>query len=179
MPRKRRGVLPPEEKRLWAKVAESITPLPGREPLEPPPPVEEKTATANPAAPPLPLPPKPRPKTIPPLAPIEQKLKRALRRGAEQVDARLDLHGLRQDAAHNRLIGFLRDSQSRGARVVLVITGKGGAPSIDETPRGVLRRMVPEWLSAPEMRNIILGFEEAPPHQGGSGALYVRLRRKA
>jgi DNA-nicking Smr family endonuclease len=37
--------------------------------------------------------------------------------------------------------------------------------------------MVPQWLALPELRGLVLGFEEAGPRQGGGGALYVRLRR--
>jgi DNA-nicking Smr family endonuclease len=61
-----------------------------------------------------------------------------------------------------------------------VITGKGGAGSGDPIfeERGVLRRAVPHWLRLPDLRTLVLGFEEASPHHGGSGALYVRLRRK-
>ena len=42
----------------------------------------------------------------------------------------------------------------------------------------MLRRSVPHWLPEPELRGIVLGFEEAPRHHGGGGALYVRLRRR-
>jgi DNA-nicking Smr family endonuclease len=45
------------------------------------------------------------------------------------------------------------------------------------TERGILRRMVPQWLALPDLRAVVLGFEEAGPRQGGGGALYVRLRR--
>ncbi|MEQ4597219.1 MAG: Smr/MutS family protein, partial [Methylobacteriaceae bacterium] len=44
--------------------------------------------------------------------------------------------------------------------------------------RGVLRRSVPHWLRGPELRGLVLGFEEAARHHGGGGALYVRLRRR-
>jgi len=63
---------------------------------------------------------------------------------------------------------------------VLVITGKGaaatGASLFEE--RGVLRRIVPHWLRLPELRPLVLGFEEAAQHHGGAGALYVRLRKR-
>jgi DNA-nicking Smr family endonuclease len=42
----------------------------------------------------------------------------------------------------------------------------------------VLRRVVPHWLRLPELRALVLGFEEAAPQHGGAGALYVRLRRR-
>ena len=58
---------------------------------------------------------------------------------------------------------------------MLVITGKGKAGA--ETERGVLRRQVPQWLSLPEFRSLVVGFEEAHIGHGGEGALYVRVRR--
>jgi DNA-nicking Smr family endonuclease len=103
----------------------------------------------------------------------------ALRRGRQGIEGVVDLHGLRQSEAHQVLRGFLHRSQAAGLKVVLVITGKGGAPT-DDSPfgeRGVLRRMVPHWLRLPDLRPVVVGFEEAAAHHGGGGALYVRLRR--
>lgn len=114
----------------------------------------------------------------PPLAPIERRLRTQLRRGQQGVEAAIDLHGMRQDEAHLALRSFLRREQARGTRLALVVTGKGGpAPALFGEERGVLRRMVPHWLRLPEMRGLVLGFEEAEQRHGGSGALYVRLRR--
>ncbi|MGQ4274320.1 Smr/MutS family protein [Terrihabitans sp. B22-R8] len=109
---------------------------------------------------------------------LEPKIARTLRRGGE-VDARIDLHGLRQDEAHARLRTFIRQAQWQGARVVLVITGKG-APLRDQPlfeERGVLRRNVPMWLAEPDLRDAVLSVTPAAPAHGGSGALYVRIRR--
>ena len=120
-----------------------------------------------------------------PLAAIERPLLRKISRGQQAIDAVLDLHGLRQHEAHERLRRFLHQSQFNQARMVLVVTGKGSAPSKSHDPllgerhgKGVLRRLVPDWLKMPDLRSVVLGFEEAAPHQGGSGALYVRLRRR-
>ncbi|MDB5644865.1 Smr/MutS family protein [Methylobacterium sp.] len=160
---------------------------------------------AAPKAPPKPAPPKPMPKTLakraasrpsplsktlpaPPVAPpspppqapgLERRVRLALRRGALQVDARIDLHGMYQAEAHGALIGFLMRARAAGHTHVLVVTGKGG-PTYDDafSERGVLRRSVPHWLRSPELRNVVLGFEEAARHHGGGGALYVRLRRR-
>ena len=123
---------------------------------------------------------RPAPPSPPLLAPIERRLKRELARGRGAIDAALDLHGLTQPEAHQALRGFLRHSQARGARLVIVVTGKGGP--LDEPGgwphgRGVLRRLTPHWLREPDLRSVVLGFEEAGRAHGGSGALYVRLRR--
>ena len=117
-----------------------------------------------------------------PLAPIERPLLRKISRGQQAIDAVLDLHGLRQHEAHERLRRFLHQSQVNHARLVLVVTGKGTSPAKTHDGeghgKGVLRRLVPDWLRMPDLRAVVLGFEEAAPHQGGSGALYVRLRKR-
>jgi DNA-nicking Smr family endonuclease len=106
-----------------------------------------------------------------------------LTRGAVAIDARIDLHGLTQAAAHRKLVRFLLDAQDSGARMVLVITGKGRAPKSQTADdfgtreTGVLRRVVPEWLSAADLRAVVVGFDEAAQSHGGSGALYVRIRK--
>jgi DNA-nicking Smr family endonuclease len=118
--------------------------------------------------------------SIPPLTRVDRRLKRELSRGRGAIDAALDLHGLTQAEAHQALRGFLRHSQARGARLVIVVTGKGG-PLGETGPwtseRGVLRRLAPHWLREGDLRSVVLGFEEAGRAHGGSGALYVRLRR--
>ena len=179
--RSRRGrTLSEADLALWRQVARSVKPLPGRPPIEP----EPVAAPVVPVAEPKPLGPtslKPSKQTVPaapPLAPLEDRLRTQLRRGQQSVEAVIDLHGLRQDEAHLALRAFLRREQGRGTRLALIVTGKGGAgtgPFGDE--RGVLRRVVPHWLRLPDLRPFVVGFEEAQARHGGSGALYVRLRR--
>ena len=115
-------------------------------------------------------------KKLPPLAPLGRRMKQRVARGKETIDGRLDLHGLTQSEAHAALLRFLRAASSRGARLVLVITGKGARAS--EGQRGVLKRQVPQWLGLPEFRALVVGFEDAHVAHGGEGALYVRVRRK-
>lgn len=97
-------------------------------------------------------------------------------RGRRDIDARLDLHGMTQARAHRVLLHFLQQASAEGLSFVLVITGKGRAAG-ETSERGVLRRQVPEWLSLPEFRSCVVGFEEAHIGHGGGGALYVRIRR--
>ena len=108
-------------------------------------------------------------------------MKRSVARGKDTIDARLDLHGLTQHEAHDTLLRFLRSASARDARLVLVITGKGklsGKRDVGgDRERGVLRRQVPQWLSLPEFRAYVVGFEDAAIAHGGEGALYVRVRR--
>jgi DNA-nicking Smr family endonuclease len=115
------------------------------------------------------------PVTAPPLAPIEPRLRHRVARGTLAIDARLDLHGMTQRRAHAALVAFLRRQQANGARLILVITGKGRRGSEEG---GVLQRQVPLWLEDEDLRPLVLGFERAAAAHGGEGALYVRIRRR-
>ena len=169
-----------EEIALWTEVARSVARRRGAALPTPSNPVRAARPPAPPpstAEPPAARPAKP---SAPPLAPIERRLKRELSRGRAAIDAAIDLHGLTQAEAHQALRGFLRHSQARGARLVIVVTGKGGPldePGPWPQERGVLRRLAPHWLSEPDLRTVVLGFQEAGRAHGGSGALSVRLRR--
>ena len=150
-------------------------------------------ASETPAAAPAPMsPPKPRVPAVAkgakasaaPLAEFERRKARQISSGRIEVDARIDLHELRQRDAHARLRAFLLEAHADGLRTVLVITGKGGDEPPDrlgdlagERQRGVLRRNVPHWLEEPELRAIVLSFTQAGVRHGGAGALYVQLRK--
>ena len=95
-----------------------------------------------------------------------------LRRGNYPIDARIDLHGLTQAEAHDRLGTFLAAAQVRGNRCVLVITGRGVRHG------GTLRAMTPRWLEEAPNRARVLSYAQAQVHHGGEGALYVLLRRR-
>jgi DNA-nicking Smr family endonuclease len=180
-PRRKRG-LSAEEHALWESVATQVKPLRKRHRVAKPPvvspEVEEKAAPkavasqTQPTPAPIIAPPRPAP---PPLAPIGRRERSHLSRGRKEIDARLDLHGMTQTRAHRALFGFLQRAHHDGLTFVLVITGKGKLGAGSE--RGVLRRQVPEWLSLPEFRTLVVGFEEAGIGHGGEGALYVRVRR--
>ena len=104
---------------------------------------------------------------------LDRRTKQKIARGNQTIDARLDLHGYTQAQAHDVLLRFLRATQSRGGRVALVITGKGGRGE----GGGALKRAVPLWLALPEFRSMVIGFDTAALGHGGEGALYVRLRK--
>lgn len=102
---------------------------------------------------------------------IPRKRLRELRNGDIRWEARLDLHGLRPDAARESLCNFI-DQQSRGmSRCLLVIHGKGGRHS--EEP--VLKNHVNHWL---QQLPQVLAFHSAIPRDGGTGAVYVLLKRQ-
>jgi DNA-nicking Smr family endonuclease len=113
---------------------------------------------------------------LPPLSTIDRRSRQKIARGRVEIDARLDLHGMKQNEAREHLSAFLHRVQARGKSLVLVITGKGTAAP-EGAERGVLRRAVPLWLALPEFRSLVIGFEAAAPAHGGTGALYVRIRR--
>ena len=119
--------------------------------------------------------PPPKKPVAPPLAPIGRRERSQLSKGKKEIEARLDLHGMTQARAHRALSGFLHRAHGDGLTFVLIITGKGKIGA--ESERGVLRRQVPQWLSQPEFRHVVVGFEEAHIGHGGAGALYVRIRR--
>lgn len=170
-----------EDQTLWQIVTRSIVPLKRRRMRRDQPEGARPSAKLqSKLAPPSSLrahaaPARPTTKAPPPLMPIDRRLKQRLARGQVDIDARLDLHGRTLSEAHAALLRFLHRAQGEGAKTVLVITGKGTADA--DRGRGVLRRQVPLWLALPELRNHVLGVEEAHAAHGGGGAFYVRLRR--
>lgn len=195
-----------DDRAVWQHTASSLSPLKrpkGRvlAALENMPPAEPITAKGLRAGLPRPAEPKlkagmmpppanapPQPeRRPPPLSDFDAKRAKKLRSGQVEIDARIDLHGMRQAEAHTALRGFLHASYRKGHRVVLVITGKGAPPgtksdepwgdTMGRSERGVLRRNVPIWLAEPELRAIVVSFTSAAIRHGGEGALYVHLRR--
>ena len=177
-----RRTLSEEERELWRGIARAVKPLrqravrkPNDEGAAPAPAKAAKTAKATKVVA-RPAPPPAKPPGPPPIAPLARREKQQLARGRTTIDKRIDLHGMTQAQAHTALAYFLRAAQHDGAKFVLVITGKGARGA--DSDRGVLRRQVPHWLRLPDLRDIVLGFEEAHVTHGGEGALYVRLRRQ-
>lgn len=103
-----------------------------------------------------------------------------MKRGKISPDSRIDLHGMTLAQAHPALIRFILNAQSHGHRMVIVITGKGRDRRDDgpiPAPRGLLRHNVPLWLSRPPLAACVLQVTDAHHRHGGSGALYVYLRK--
>jgi DNA-nicking Smr family endonuclease len=179
-----------QDAELWARIARTAEPLKKKNrvthvaaPPRLPQPMAGAAvkAKAKPLAQPLPKPPA-RSSLSPTASGLDRQTARKLDKGRLAVEARLDLHGLRQKDAHVALRKFLKWAQSQDYRHVLVITGKGslggeGRGFYDEEARGVLRQAVPHWLSHGDLAPLIVSFSEAPRRLGGEGALYVRLRK--
>ena len=178
----RRDDLSPDDRRIWARVAGSVTPrkpkkaalvIPGVAVVDPPAaPLPRGLARPRPAAPawspPVVAPPRPRghPEEL------EPRRQRRLSRERDPIEARIDLHGYGRFQAQDALTAFLMGAQARGYRSVLVVTGQGRRGGT-----GVIRASVHEWLQAPALRGVVSGFAAAARHHGGDGALYVTIRR--
>ncbi len=176
-----------DEAALWARVTGSAAPLKQRnrvsvrpEPAEPPRSLKKQPPSPSPS----PMQPKPvsRPRPIAGAVTLDRQTSRQLEKGRLTVEARLDLHGLRQRDALAQLRTFLKSAQARDLRHVLVITGKGTEPAAAKSfyeaeERGMLRQAVPRWLSEPDFASLVVSFSAAPRRLGGEGALYVRLRK--
>lgn len=120
-------------------------------------------------------------KTVPGL---DRNTSERLRKGKLFIEGRVDLHGMTRREAHSRLKSFLGSAHRQGKRCVLVITGKGSSTQMtDDAPfmgggrKGILKEEVPRWLMEPDLRRLVLDYREAQVKHGGSGALYVLLKR--
>ena len=166
---KKKPPLSGDDAALWAAVARTATPLQSRPVIAAEPaalsPSPKRQRNDGPAPPPA--------KHSNAPGAIDRRTTRRIARGAIAIDARIDLHGHTQAEAHRRLLDFLLSVQDSGGRLVLVITGKGAVGE----GGGVLRRMLPGWLSSPRFRPFVLGYDEAHRSHGGGGAFYVRLKR--
>ncbi|WP_294332064.1 Smr/MutS family protein [uncultured Sphingomonas sp.] len=190
-----RRTLAPEEAALWQKVIQSVTPLHVRAVPKPLPPEPE------PAAAPVPKPMTrrldvPTGKLVPsrPGRPaitlstpmpdtherrtLDASWDRRLSRGLVAPESSIDLHGHNLHAAYDRLDVGLAQAIAHGDRVLLLITGKPPRPE-SERPhaRGAIRAAVGDWLAASRHADRIAAVRQAHPRHGGSGALYIVLRR--
>jgi DNA-nicking Smr family endonuclease len=175
-----------EDKILWQRVTQHVTPLPGR---------LQKTDALTPAQKPAKTVGKtldsarkntqsrltiaasiPSAALVKPVdlrqgdrAGLDGRTQRRLFRGDVPLDRRLDLHGHTAARAQVKLQSFIENAAYSGCRCVLVITGKG---------TGVLQSHVPDWLKRAPLSGLVLALAEARRIDGGSGAFYVLLRRR-
>ena len=103
-------------------------------------------------------------------ASLPSKRVRDLRIGAIRWESRLDLHGMKADAAREALCRFIESQFQNSKRCVLIIHGKGG----HEGAPPVIKNLVNRWL--PQMEEV-LAFHSALPKDGGQGAVYVLLKK--
>ncbi|MGA9583537.1 MAG: Smr/MutS family protein [Allosphingosinicella sp.] len=172
--------LDPEEARLWAKVVESVRPLSGVDLPSVPSSRAEAGAQEAPkldpglrrgaAAPPPP------PARKPPGETLDGSWDRRLSRGLVAPDSMVDLHGHNLATAYDLLDRRLEQAIGSGARLMLLVTGKPPGPE-RSAKRGVIRGAVGDWLHASRHSGRIAAVRNAHPRHGGSGALYIVLRR--
>ena len=161
-----------DDRILWNLVARSARPLKGKAAVEIPDVIEPKPTPAAAPVNGVPAPAaKPKPQHV--AHSLDDQTLHKLKKGRLPIEGRVDLHGMTQDEAYSLLLTFLHRAHAGGIRYVLIITGKGSSSGGD----GILRRAVPAWLSTPAFRHLVSSHDHAARNHGGSGALYVRLRR--
>lgn len=176
-----------EEQAIWARVARSARPLPGRD-------VsflheighQHETSLAEIAAPFSKRRDAAKPLTIakPPAGrpageTLDGSWDKRIAKGDLRPDVSIDLHGETLASAHARLNRGLEAAIRQGHRVILLVTGKPAAenPRLPPTSRGVIRASVGDWLAASPFSDRIAAVRNAHPRHGGAGALYIVLRR--
>ena len=102
---------------------------------------------------------------------LSKKSIRNFKKGNVSIENRLDLHGFNEVEARNLLEEFINQSAESGRRLILVITGKG------QKGEGVIKNNIVSWLNTKGLRNKILAVTYASNKHGGSGALYILLRK--
>ncbi len=170
----RRGQEAGEDDVLWAQILKTVTPLKNRKAGPAPVPVQHRKTALRPSPQKTALSAAPRPGPRRPArspAPVERVRDRRVRTGRVSLDGRVDLHGLGHDRAQELLLQHLHRQHMRGARTILVITGRGAGD------QGVLRTSLVRWLNGSMFRTLVWGYAQAHPRHGGRGAWYVFLRR--
>jgi DNA-nicking Smr family endonuclease len=174
MPRR----LSPDEARLWARVVESVRPLEGSAAPDDPPELKSGEAPGpKPALSTRTKAPAPPSRRKGPGETLDASWDRRLSRGLVSPDATLDLHGHNLERAWTLLDRRLEQAIASGARVLLLVTGKPPGPERPVT-RGRIRAAVGDWLNASRHAGDIAAVRPAHPRHGGSGALYIVLRRR-
>ncbi|MDF8331965.1 Smr/MutS family protein [Novosphingobium cyanobacteriorum] len=182
-----------EEAALWRKVAETVTPLHPAKAVAPLPPAGG--AGGGPVVE-LPPPPKPQKGRVPPPRPVaaqpppptrpitqhglDASWDRKLARGGIEPDVTIDLHGMNLDQAHGRLVGGIGQALAMGYRVILLIAGKPrphGDHDLRGEKRGAIRAKLLDWLAHSPHASRIAAVRPAQPKHGGSGAVYIVLRK--
>ena len=187
-----RRKLAPEEAALWERVIATVKPMvkpvaapvavvmakpkpfpgEGRDPVASSPKLNPGLRRGTRLALPKPAPAKP------PANTLDGSWDRNLSRGLVSPETSVDLHGLSLALAYDRLDRGLAEAIARGDRVLLLVTGKPPRP-LSERPhaRGAIRAAVGDWLAASRHSSRIAAVRAAHPRHGGTGALYIVLRR--
>ncbi len=106
---------------------------------------------------------------------IQNGVYRKLRLGHYQVEARLDLHRRAIKQARQEVFSFIGEARHLGLRTLLIVHGKGHSKATGDKT-AVLKGYVNQWLR--ELEDV-QAFHSAQPQHGGTGAVYVLLRKSA
>lgn len=105
------------------------------------------------------------------LSDLPERMLDQLKKGKYEWQAGLDLHGYTLDEARAELETFLQDALSSRHRCVLIVHGKAWGGVADYP---VIKSHVNAWLrELPE----VIAFCSARPIDGGTGAVYVLLKK--
>lgn len=102
---------------------------------------------------------------------VQHGVFRKLKQGKYPMDARLDLHRMTVERARDEVFGFIRDSLAYDLRNVMIVTGRGNH---SQSAEAILKSYVNRWL--PEFDEV-QAYCSAQPSHGGTGAVYVMLRK--
>ena len=169
--------LSPEEQALWDRVVASVKPLAPRAAPQPPASTPPEPALAPPRSRAAPPAPRKAPQSPAPGTTLDGSWDRRLSRGLVQPDLSVDLHGHNLATAYSLLDRRLEQAISTEARLLLLITGKPPTADRRLSGRGAIRAAVGDWLAASRHAGAIAAVRNAHPRHGGSGALYIVLRR--
>ncbi len=104
---------------------------------------------------------------------VQNGVFRKLKQGRYEIQSRLDLHRMTVEVARREIFEFIVESQQLGLRSVLLIHGKGSS-NAEKERSSILKGCVDHWLRELE---IVQAFHSAQPQHGGTGAVYVLLRK--
>ena len=104
---------------------------------------------------------------------VQNGVFRKLKQGRYEQEARLDLHRMSVRRARTELFEFIEESHGLGLRSVLLIHGKGESKPERERS-SMLKGCADCWL---RQLDVVQAFHSAQPRHGGTGAVYVLLRK--
>jgi DNA-nicking Smr family endonuclease len=106
--------------------------------------------------------------------PVDPATMKKLKSGELTIEGHLDLHGHTRLSAEQALQNFILNAHALGQRTLLIIHGRG----LKSSQGPVLKEHLVRWLTTGALSHLVLAFASARPCDGGTGALYVLLKRR-
>lgn len=113
-------------------------------------------------------------------ATLDGRWDRQLREGIAVPDRFVDLHGCTVQRAHDKVLREVEAAVAAGERLIVLVAGKppaAGTTRLDAPLRGIIRASIVDWLTVHRLGGRIAAIRPAHPRHGGTGALYIVLRR--